>query len=209
MKFYLSKGGINTASPYMVRIENGLSLTYMDEDAFPYVITPNRIIFGGYGTEHNSVEARLSENTPIVVEGRLWVRYMVMTNWSYRENTDAMKRLAVDFKTRLNLNPNEIRFFVDCIVGRNERHGVVHFVVETTLSEFTSLNIVGNMSEFFWDLMNKENLAKEKIKPTANGMNPRDVWRHYEKIEETHKLSREKLRKIVNEIITKLKNTVN
>ena len=162
MKFYLSKGGINTASPYMVRIENGPSLTYMDEDAFPYVITPDRIIFGGYGTEHDSVEARLSEDTPIVVEGRLWTRSMVMTNWSYRENTDAMKRLAVDFKTRLNLNPDEIRFFVDCLVGRNERHGVEAFVVETTLSEFTSLNIVGNMSEFFWDLMNKENLAKEK-----------------------------------------------
>ena len=40
-------------------------------------------------------------------------------------------------------------------------------------------------------------------------MNPRDVWRHYEKIEETHKLSRENLRKIINEIIAKLKNTVN
>jgi hypothetical protein len=86
---------------------------------------------------------------------------------------------------------------------------VVQFVVETTLSEFTSLNIVGDMSEFFWDLMNKENLAKEKIKPTANGMNPRDVWRHYEKIEETRKLSRENLRKMINEIIAKLKNTVN
>ena len=200
---------VSSASPYAIHVDN-VFLTYTDEDAFPYVVTDKRVLFGPYGTEHDDIHKKYNtgkHGEKTLLEGRYWWKSSALVNWIWKDvsvNQDAMRILANSMKKRLGLNPANITYFLECIVPKTEEHELEKFIVELPLSEYLSLGVTGNESEFFWHIMHKNEQQTVKVKPTANGMDSRDVWRHYEMVGESIKLTRNDLRKIVSETINRL-----
>ena len=89
------------------------------------------------------------------------------------------------FKSRLGINPNEITLYLHCTVGMCERHDFETFVVGISIPEYLSLNIEGDVSEFFWDLKHKQELVNSRPPQITNtGMDTRNAWRHAEYVEE-------------------------
>lgn len=211
MKFYDIQQGdkVSSASPYAIRVGN-IYLTYQDEDAFPYVVTSKRVIFGPRGTEHDGIHKRYKtggRGEETLLEGRYWWDSSALVNWIWQDeavNQEAMKRLSVSLRKRLGLNPNKITYFVECMVPQTEEHDIEKFIVELPLTEYLSLGVTGNESEFFWHLKHKNDMPSGEVKPTANGMDAKDVWRHYEMVGESIKLTRDDLKQIVSETIDRL-----
>lgn len=202
MKFYELGDDIwdLQADPCKINIANILC-TYQDNDAFPYVVTNERVIFGNYGEEHDSVLKRLGKDEISLLEGRLWTSKLIISNWDYNDhnsNPENMKRLSDAFRGRLSLSPDKITY---C-----EEFSYEHefFIVIMSLNEYLSLNVVGNIAEFFWRLKNKQNKHTD-VKPAFNGMDTKDIWRHYEMVGESKmKLNESQLRQVIKEIINRL-----
>lgn len=209
------------ASPFLVRSDNVL-LSYLDFDAFPFVITNDNVYVGGYGAEHSDVETHYkSQIKPgsIEWEGRYWKHEDAIALWAFyseEDNSckDAMSRLIKAFRTRFGIDIRTTRLFMDFCVASNSQHDFVSFMVEMTVSEYMSLNIPQGRSEkqaeFFWGIMNKENKLQSDDTPSniaPNGMNTKDVWRHYERVGESKipkgaiRLTEEDLKYIINGVL--------
>lgn len=202
--FRMQTPGELDASPYSVKV-NGLSLSYKDEDAFPFIVYKDNVVFGAREQEHDDLECRYGRNG-IELEGRYWINKKVIAVWSYayddRTNEqEQIRRLANALRSRLGLNTNRISIYLDLYVGKTEEHDGESFIVGLTLNEYLSTTIPGDPNEYFWHIMHKNDvLSKETGVVSKNGMLNKDIWRHYE-VDEVIKLDRNDLKRIVENVI--------
>lgn len=205
MKFYRSKTkGEYQASPCQVRVD-GLNLSFLDDEAFPIIVCSDRVVFGTRGTEHHDMYPRINRSR-IENEGRFWLGANVLTLWNFDYSgecnyVDCVKRIIVALRKRIGINPNDVTVYLECAVAQTEEHEYEDFVVAVPALEYIGLNISGDLSEFFWHIMHKEDIAKPQVQQvTSNGMNAKDVWRHYE-VAESMRIDENTLRQIVEGVV--------
>lgn len=209
MKFYLSKPGeVYEASPFSVSVGD-MHCFYTTTDSFPIVITlGNRVCFGVPGTEHQDLLDHIGE-TQTKAEGRFWKGKNVLTFWSEDVDiTEENVKLVVDaLRKRIGINPNDIHLFLDCGFDQT-REKVSNLIVELTPEEYLSYNIpFGQNTKYFWDLYKKKNKLSDEneVNVASNGMSTKDIWRHYQNMDESMKntirLNESQLRCIVAESV--------
>ena len=199
MKFYDNTNKYNiTAEPFMVKVD-GLELPW-DRNAVPFVITNNGVYFGSPESEHNELEAHLGLDQRLgkraYIEGRFWTKAYVVAFWGIEAlKTEDFKKLSVALRKRLHVDPEDVTVFLDYAVGTTEQHPFTTFIVEMTLPEACGINFQGNMAEYFYSQMKKQEEPKRDEKIADNGMLNKDIWRHYQNVGES------KLREVVEDIV--------
>lgn len=204
MRFFREKKyGEFDVTPYCVNVD-GLHLSYMDEDAVPVIVYTNKVVWGGRGCEHDSIEIKHGEKNEKLL-ARYWIKSHVLAIWSFPgEGTNTEREwfaCLADSMKKHGINPNNVILYLEFYVENTPEHDAEAFIIEFTLQEYLSINIGGEPNEFFWHMMNRETkIQNEPQTITKNGMNAKDVWRHYE-VQETIRLTEQDLRDIVNSVI--------
>ena len=208
MKFYL--GNQYDASPFAIQVD-GIKCNHTSKDTFPFLVLDGRVYFGKPGGEHGDLEEHLGVNPTMVAEGRFYVKPGALVFWAEdRDITPENVRLVVEaLRKRIRIKPNSIRLFMDCSFDR-EREYDEGLIVEMTPEEYLSHNIAGKNTEYFWALFkNKNKLSDEGGETTQSGMSAKDVWRHYEYVDENMRrnsvrLNETDLRGMVAECVKKI-----
>ena len=204
MNFYTDKNNRQEASPCNVRMGNTY-LYFQDDDAYPIIITRGGSVkVGPATTEHWELAGG---ETP-AVQARLWLNTRILTVWNDYVSAEAMSKIANVIQKKFNLSPDQVRFVFDGYryISRDEYENIV---CELPLSEYIKLNPSMSLNNFVLLYYDREQKLKANgyvPDPAKNGMDKKDIWRHYKMVGEskTIKLSEKQLRKVIAESIKKL-----
>ena len=180
-------------------------LYFQDDDAYPIIITRGGSVkVGPATTEHWELAGG---ETP-AVQARLWLNTRILTVWNDYVSAEAMSKIANVIQKKFNLSPDQVRFVFDGYryISRDEYENIV---CELPLSEYIKLNPSMSLNNFVLLYYDREQKLKANgyvPDPAKNGMDKKDIWRHYKMVGEskTIKLSEKQLRKVIAESIKKL-----
>lgn len=203
MKFYTetNRGLRVEASPCEIYAGN-ISLRYDSEGACPIVITKTgNVIVGKEGTEHWEI----CDEGQQVSQARLWLGSNVLSVWNSYVSADTMRKYGEKIQKKFGLSPDKVRFMFDgyrTVDGKEES-----VVCEMPLSEYISMNTHKPLNDLALDLYDRQNKLQSNgyaPDPAKNGMDKKDIWRHYQMVGESKiiKISSSQLSDIICEAIT-------
>ena len=203
MEFYSNNDNRHyTADPCSVSID-GLDLSCVDDDSFPFILTTHGLKFGSYTQQHDGMYKKIRPMDRII-EGRFWVNSGVLTVWDlpFGANSssiiDQVQDIAKEISSRLRYAKSKMSFILSTSVPETERHARESFVAVIPFFELDKVRSCGDLSEFLWNEMERQRRLASR---TDTSTGTRDFWRHYEVVGEAIKLGVGDLKYIVENII--------